>query len=284
MIAPTSFHELGRWIVRRYEHCPGIWRLHHWLLNTRQLRFPSGNVEVAIAGALRMRVDPNDLIGRTIFHRGLWERPVALHFHREVRQGDTVLDVGANLGQFTLLSSRAAGTSGRVFAVEANPQMALNLRHNVALNQLTNVEVIEAAAWDCDDQLRLLAGEPGNQGMASVASAGAEQAGTLVPAVRLDRVLRELGCSRIDVIKIDVEGAEERALRGLAGILDQQRPRRIYCEVNAIADDASAAESLIDLLASWGYRGAIVDENGERPLVRASLAHGFLETVVFSRP
>ena len=282
MIVPTSLHEFGRWIVRRCERRPGIWRLNRWLLDTQKLRFPSSHVEVTIDGPLRMRVDPNDLIGRTIFHRGLWERPVAIHFRREVRRGDIVLDVGANLGQFTLLASHAAGPSGRVFAIEANPQMALNLRHNVALNQLTNVEIIEAAAWDCDDRLRLHPGEPGNQGMASVASAGAEQAGTLVPAVRLDRVLRELGCSRVDVIKIDVEGAEERALQGLAGILESQGPRRIYCEVTAIAGDASAAERLVDLLASWGYRGAIVDEDGERPLDRTSLAQGFLETVVFS--
>jgi len=284
MIVPTSVHRLGRWVLQRYPRRPGVWRLNRWLLDTHGLRFPKGSIEVSIDGALRMRVDPNDLIGRTIFHYGLWERPVALHFFREVRPGDAVLDVGANLGQFTLLASRATGPSGRVFAVEANPQMAQNLRYNVALNQLANVEIIEAAAWDRQEQLRLLAGDLENQGMASVASAGADSTASFVPAVRLDQVLHELGCSRIDVVKIDVEGAEERAMRGLTGVLENHWPRRIYCEVTATAAETSAAESLVDLLSSWRYRGTIVDETGERPLNRCSLKGPFLETVVFSRP
>jgi FkbM family methyltransferase len=144
-------------------------------------------------------------------------------------EGGVLLDVGAHVGRWSL---RLAAKAARVIAVEANPATAAALRYHITLNGVSNVEVMELAAWDRPASLGLhdhnrkisggstrvlevpaveVDGEPERLGDAELAE-----------ALPLDYVLAEE--DRIDLIKLDVEGADLRALAGMAGTLERLRP------------------------------------------------------------
>jgi len=138
--------------------------------------------------------------------------------------GGVLLDVGAHVGHWSL---RLAAKASRIHAVEANPATAQILRRNLALNDITNVSVLEFAAWDEDTWLTLE--DPNSQdhgGSTRTVPMGPadDKEHVEVPAKRLDQTpdLQELG--RLDLVKLDVEGADIHALRGMAGLLAQHKP------------------------------------------------------------
>jgi FkbM family methyltransferase len=137
-------------------------------------------------------------------------------FLRSLLGGGVLLDVGAHVGHWTV---RLSAQASKVIAIEANPETAEVLRINIALNKLSNVVVHDVAAWDCDTYLRLF-----NRGKAA-RSGGcrvrADPAGD-VRGTRLDSLLADEPA--VDLVKLDVEGADLHALEGMRGLLDKHRP------------------------------------------------------------
>ncbi len=132
--------------------------------------------------------------------------------------GGVFLDVGAHVGHWSL---RLAAKASRVIAVEANPATASTLRRHIAMNDLDNIKVIQVAAWDEATVLRLE--DPNGQtegGSTRVLPADGQAA--VVHAHRLDAVLADE--PRIDLVKLDVEGADIHAIEGMAGLLERCRP------------------------------------------------------------
>jgi predicted RNA methylase len=93
-----------------------------------------------------------DLIVHTIARGAVFDEEVVRVGSESLSPGNTVLDVGANLGQMTVLFARAVGPTGRVLAFEADNYIADLLRLNVGLNGLTNVDIVEAAVWSESDR------------------------------------------------------------------------------------------------------------------------------------
>jgi len=126
-----------------------------------------------------------------------------------LKRGDVFVDVGANIGYYTILASRLVGTGGRVFAVEPVPQTVKVLKFNIKLNGLRNVTVVDKVAWNscCKLKMKIAFGEFGR---ASFFHNGVE---VDVDAIPLDEVL--VNVPKIKLIKIDVEGAEYEVLQGL---------------------------------------------------------------------
>jgi FkbM family methyltransferase len=132
--------------------------------------------------------------------------------------GGVLLDVGAHVGHWTL---RLAGKASHVHAVEANPDTAATLRRNLAINDITNVTVHEVAAWDEDTTLALDDPNRKKEGGSTRTVPPDAPGQTVVPARSLDSVL---AVDRIDLVKLDVEGADLHALRGMSGLLAEHRP------------------------------------------------------------
>jgi FkbM family methyltransferase len=126
-----------------------------------------------------------------------------------LKLGDVFVDVGANVGYYTILASKRVGANGKVFAVEPVPQTVKVLKFNIKLNGLRNVNVVDKAAWNsyCKLKMRVAFGEFGG---ASFFRNGVE---IDVDAIPLDDVLEDV--PKIKLIKIDVEGAEYEVLQGL---------------------------------------------------------------------
>jgi FkbM family methyltransferase len=142
-----------------------------------------------------------------------------------LRPGDRVLDLGAHLGGFALA---AAGLGCRVIAVEAAPQNAALLRRSVAENEFTNLRVVHAAVGDRPGSIRFYAHGPWGH----VLAAGDDKPAVSVPCVRAEDLVAEHGWDGVRFVKLDVEGSELAAFRGMAGLLRRPDAPVLFFESN----------------------------------------------------
>ncbi|HYW09940.1 MAG TPA: FkbM family methyltransferase, partial [Longimicrobium sp.] len=148
---------------------------------------------------------------------GSYEPEQTRLFERHVRPGHTVLDVGAHVGYYTLLSGVLAGRGGAVWSFEPNPRNALFLRRHAEINGLGTVRVTEAVVARANGTARFDFGS--GSGTGHLATAGAIE----VRTVRFDGFCAENGIAPA-VVKIDVEGAEMEVLEGARDTLARHRP------------------------------------------------------------
>ncbi len=176
----------------------------------------------------KMYVDPADeFLQLDLLASGVHEEAETKAFCSLVEQGMTVVDVGANIGYYTLLAARLVGASGRVIALEPSSANYRLLTQNVALNGYENVTVLNLAAGEKPGQVRLYL-DPANFGNCSLSSAnvpvgaGSEE----VEVTTLDHLL-DAGVfgGRVDLIKLDVQGAQGLVLRGAQRTLGRFRPK-----------------------------------------------------------
>jgi FkbM family methyltransferase len=174
-----------------------------------------------------------------------------------VSPGSTVIDVGANIGYFTLRFARWAGEGGRVIAIEPEIRNLAALTRRVQRAEMgANVELLRAAAADADGEL-LLAVTPGHPGDHHLADDGIP-----VRAFTLDGLVA--GDARpVSLIKIDVQGAETLVLAGARRLIERHRPA-IYLEVDgaALSRMNSSPQRLIELLGACGYRPYHLSRSG----------------------
>lgn len=173
---------------------------------------------------------------------GTYEPEQTRLFEAHVGPGATVLDVGAHVGYYTLLSAVLAGPTGRVVAFEPSPENAAFLLRHVRINRLENVRVEQAAVSDRAGTARF--GSGSGSGTGHLAEAGE----LTVRTVTVDEVCAEHGLSP-DAIKIDVEGAEASVLRGARETLAGARP-----VVFLSTHGPEAHRDSLDLLRGLGYR------------------------------
>lgn len=191
----------------------------------------------------------DDWVAFTDHENWLW--PV---LDRLLPQDGVLLDVGAHVGRWSI---RMASRAARVLAVEADPRTAKTLRRHLVMNDIDNVDVFEVAAWDRQAALTLADPNERTDGGGTRTVPDAEPNGhPTVMAMRLDRyrpILQTLSkLRRLDLIKIDVEGADIHVLQGLRGLLEKYRPA-ILLECHDIYGYYSRAE-LEKTLEALGYR------------------------------
>ena len=194
-------------------------------------------VETQLANGVKLRCHLPDLIQMYLYLFGRWEPDLSAHLEDILRPGDTVIDIGANVGYFSLLASDRIGPGGRVIAIEASPRMAAALREHVAMNDATRwVTVIEKAVSDEPGVLTMYDGPVHNRGLSSTEQHRGMRAVGEVEAAPLEKLIGREAIAAAKVIKIDVEGGEDRVLRDLANHLDHFRDEM---------------EILVELSPSW---------------------------------
>jgi FkbM family methyltransferase len=149
---------------------------------------------------------------------GTYEYEKQQLFAKTVRAGFTVYDLGGHVGFYTLLASTRAGISGRVVVFEPLPRNIHYLRRHLALNKAVNVTVVEAAVSDRAGTARFAQGEATMMGHLS------DEGALEVKTVALDALIAEHGFPLPQVIKIDIEGGELKALQGAIKTLEIGRP------------------------------------------------------------
>ncbi len=157
-----------------------------------------------------MQVDSRDPMGQAIYLYGCYDYPVTKLIETLIGPGMVFFDIGANAGFFSLL---AAKKCQHVYAFEPLPSNLQRMRRNLEINGLRNVSVVANAVGDREATATLYVPESSNSGLASLTPmAGAKS--LEVPVITLDGFLRQHGIGRVDLIKMDIEGAEVMALEG----------------------------------------------------------------------
>jgi len=166
-----------------------------------------------------------------------------------VPAGGSFVDVGANVGTYALPLARHVGASGQVIAIEPHPVTHARLAFNRAASDLTQVMLVAAAAGDSDGEL-MIETDGDNLGASHVVTGQASANAIRVPSRRLQGILGAAGLSRIDALKIDVEGFEDRVLIGFFADAPQTLwPRAVVIE------HLSRAEWQADCIADMLQRG-----------------------------
>ena len=200
---------------------------------------------------------------------GFWEIWLTQFLAREVRPGMTVVDVGANFGYYSLLLGDAVGETGRVIAVEPNPDAAALLGESVFLNgHAGRTRIVKQALGAAPGQglLYVPDGEPKNATL--VGGAGLPGGRTVeVSTATLDAVALEY--PKVDLVKIDAEGGELAIVAGMKELIARDRPM-IVLEFNA-ARYAEPRRFLDELLAAYGGGEELALDGTIQPLDEASV-------------
>ena len=187
---------------------------------------------------------------------GYWESWITSALARTVRPGWHCLDVGANHGYYTLVLADGAGPDGRVAPVEPTPRLAGLLRETLDVNGFPYVDVLQKAAWDTDGEMLHLV-VPAHRSLNAhlVDEVGPGDEAVVVESVTIDSVTRDW--PRVDLIKIDVEGAEERVWRGMQETIARNSDLIVVLELNV--DRYDDPRGFLRTIESAGFALRYVD-------------------------
>jgi FkbM family methyltransferase len=167
-----------------------------------------------------------------------------------LKPGDVFVDVGANSGIFTSFAAKRVGPTGRVVAIEPMPALIERLRFNVAANGFANVAIFATAVGE-ETGLATLHIHPNNRGQSGMIPLSPRSMPLQVPVSTLASIVRSAELDRIDALKIDIEGFEDRALLPfIANMPPSLWPRRIFME---IVHRPLWRRDCIDVLRDAGY-------------------------------
>ncbi|MFH1656592.1 MAG: FkbM family methyltransferase [Candidatus Nealsonbacteria bacterium] len=218
---------------------PGVLQVHNFLY---RIFWPYKNI-IEIQGS-KMKINPNDesFSMRETFEgyatNLIHEKTTTNLFKKIVKKGNVVVDLGANIGYFTLLAAKLVGPSGKVYAFEPEPKNFNYLKDNIKINNYNHVFLNQKAVSDKQGitKLFICSYDTGhhtinqNKGI-EVYSSGREiqEKSIEIETIILDDFLRDK-TNKVDILKIDVEGAELLAVKGMKGILEKNRNIKILLE------------------------------------------------------
>jgi FkbM family methyltransferase len=181
--------------------------------------------------------------------------------HFTPRQGDVVVDIGAHIGRYTIISSKRVGAKGKVVAIEANPDNYEMLNSNIQLNQLTNIIPLNYAVYSKETKIKLY--RPGEESGNTIYNttmvldrAKVNEKFVEVNADTLDNLLQENGIEQQQVnwIKIDVEGAEFEVLKGATTILSKSKDIALLIEVHNLSGGTNLYRPILEFLKSFNFK------------------------------
>jgi FkbM family methyltransferase len=171
------------------------------------------------------------------------------------------LDVGANIGYYTLVLAKAVGAHGAVHAFEPVPRLFETLSRNVGANGFRNVVTEKRACWSAAGEFEIYEAAGGNSGKSSLFEQHAQGIqGHRVQAVTIDQYAREKKLDEVHLIKIDVEGAETDVLDGATETIRRYKPILVLEVVPRFLETrGSSLRAFTSLIESWGYDCRFLD-------------------------
>ena len=215
----------------------------------------------------KMFLHPNDAFRLSI--HGIHGAHDLKIFKDNVKDGDNVVDLGANIGYFTLILAKLVGPTGHVFAFEPDPRNLVLLKKNVEYNNYKNVTIIPKAVSNVNDKCTLYVGQKSfGQNTIYKPEKRKNQKFLVVDSetIRLDDFFKMNNLlDKISFIKMDIEGAEFLALDGMKEILKLNQNIKIFTEVDPhyLEDAGTSYEQFIDLLMKNNFTLSISDNRNE---------------------
>ena len=252
--ATAAYLRTFQWDIAR-------WRLVRYAVRLARTHGPSmGMATVSTRFGFKMELRLDDWVDQHIYATGLYEDFSASTIAALLSPGDGCVDLGANIGFFTLLMASCVGPHGSVWAFEPCPPTRERLVRNVRLNALSHVTVREEAVSNVDGESEFFGGTGNHSGIASLRPVSS----TDVYKVRTCRLSKCLPANmKVRLIKMDVEGAEQVALLGMMDLLRDQQPD-IVLEMSDefLKEMGSSSAEMYNLLQQCGYRMYQIDWDG----------------------
>jgi len=208
----------------------------------------------------KMWLDDKDSLGLSS-NNGIFEPQEIELVKKQVSLGDTVLDIGANIGYYTLIFAKLVGEHGKVFAFEPDPTNFALLKKNVEMNGYSNVILVPKAVSNENKKAKLFLCEQ-NQGMHRVYNSVFCNESIDIEFLKLDDYFQD---EKISFIKIDIEGAEYNAIQGMLNLLHRNREVKILTEFSPAASLENGIDSTdyVKILVDLGFNIYSVGENIE---------------------
>lgn len=211
------------------ERLPGSMALHDFLF----WHLWSQESIVEIQGS-KMYMNPDNLpkrfkrTFRSYIISGIWEELTTEMFRKVIKKGDIVVDLGTNIGYFTLLTSRLIGNEGRVYAFEPEPVNYSLLVKNIEMNGYKNIIPVQKAVSNTTGKVRLFIDNE-DSGAHTILPNNTKQEFVEIESITLDDYFGDKK-HPINVVKMDVEGAEMAALSGMDRIIKENENLKMFVE------------------------------------------------------
>lgn len=237
----------------------------------RLFRFTNLIIQVAdFDENLKIKLKLSEHMQRRIFWMGYYSENIIALLKHKIKPEMTVIDIGANIGEITLVSAKIVGNNGRVISFEPVNSIAEKLEEHVKINNLSQVKIIrEGLADKIQNNIPIYSscGQEVSDEHNGLASLYGQEEGKLLQYINintLDHTVEMLNLERIDLIKIDIEGGELPCLYGAQAVLDRFKPMLIV-EVQEFSAKQAGWETteLFEFLKNFGYKFYIIEKNGK---------------------
>jgi FkbM family methyltransferase len=231
----------------------------------KYLIFPEGTIRRAIVDKdIPILVDIYERIQSYMYFIGEYERNETKRFIHSIHIGDVVMDLGANIGYFSLIASKRVGLNGHIYSFEASPKIYESLYKNCSLSINKNISPLNFAVTDKEGVLKFnLPLNPQEQGSGSLSSN--DMGDIEVAGINIDKFVEKEKLTKLDFIKMDIEGAEVKALLGMKATISTYKPKILFEFSPSRYEELEITqfESLVKLMKDLKYKFSALTRNGK---------------------
>jgi len=226
-------------------------KLLWWKVNQKFVRLP---VVIPLFKNIKCICYPQSSFGGLIVYTTYPEYSETRLVQKLLRENSVFIDVGANIGYYSLLAASII-KKGKIFAFEVDKRALNNFYENINLNKLEDkIDVIEKLVSDKDGYERFIVSSESEVNRI-VGESENNKDFLKFPCIKLDSFAKEKNISFIDFLKIDVEGAEYKVLKGAEELLKEKRIKYLLFEVNKnLKDYGKSKKDVFEMLSNFGYR------------------------------
>lgn len=232
----------------------------------------------------KIHLDPKQYIDKFIYYWGEWEPNETYTVMSLLNKGDIFIDIGANIGYFSLLAGNIVGRGGKVYSFEPVPATNEVLQKNASINNFSNIKIFRYAAVDNNRAIKIARRGKGDRSeLNSMRPLDTEGEYWSIEGKRVDEIVPSN--LPIRLIKLDVEGAEFFALKGLEKILRLNNAPMVLCEVtdSFLRELGSSAKELYQFMLDCGYKHTYRSSNKSLNLIRTVNLNVFQENILFTK-
>lgn len=252
----VSSKNVPRKLFFKIYRIPSFNWIYHYLI-----RSLTDSTKIVDVQGNKMYLDSEDTLNLST--RGVWEPFGTEVFKKQIKEGDTVLDIGANIGYFTLIAAKIAGDKGKVYAFEPEKTNFSVLKKNVEINKYKNIVLIQKAVSNKNGKTSFYLDKKdlGKHSLFNLDKGERIE----IEIVKLDDYFKDYK-GKIDFIKMDIQGAEWLAIDGMSSLLKKNSNIKIYTELDpeSLIKSGIKPQDYMKMLTNLGFRLYIINELNQK--------------------